>query len=97
MVEAAGLVVDTTGSAAGRSAPSGSRPMFDYNVAPFFQSFLEIKVEPSANRVRVIPYGVNGRLTWSDFGFSERVRGDGVTDRSLVEWVVPMTPPPAGR
>ena len=71
--------------------------MFDYNVAPFFQSFLEIKVEPSANRVRVIPYGVNGRLTWSDFGSSERVRGDGATDRSLVEWIVPMTPPPSAR
>ena len=35
--------------------------MFDYNVAPFFQSFVEVKVEPSANRVRLIPHGVNGR------------------------------------
>ena len=25
---------------------------FDYNVAPFFQSFVEVKVERSANRVR---------------------------------------------
>ena len=28
---------------------------FDYNVAPFFQSFIEVKVEPSANRVRLVP------------------------------------------
>ena len=43
---------------------------FDYNVAPFFQSFVEVKVERSANRVRLIPYGVHGRLTWGDFASS---------------------------
>ena len=64
---------------------------FDYNVAPFFQSFIEVKVEPSANRVRLIPYGVNGRLTWRDFGFSERLRAASATDDSPVEWIVPMT------
>ena len=42
--------------------------VFDYNVAPFFQSFVEVKVEPSAHRVRVIPYGVHGRLTWGEVG-----------------------------
>ena len=40
--------------------------VFDYNVAPFFQSFVVVKVEPSAHRVRIIPYGVHGRLTWAD-------------------------------
>ena len=29
--------------------------LFDDNVAPFFQSFVEVRVEPSAHRVRVIP------------------------------------------
>ena len=62
---------------------------FDYNVAPFFQSVL-VKVEPSANRVRLIPYGVHGRLAWTDFGFSASGAA-GATDHSLVEWVVPMT------
>jgi uncharacterized membrane protein HdeD (DUF308 family) len=62
---------------------------FDYNVAPFFQSFVEVKVERSANRVRVIPYGVHGRLTWGDFASSERLRA-GADDTALVEWVVPM-------
>jgi hypothetical protein len=63
---------------------------FDYNVAPFFQSFVEVKVEPSANRVRLIPYGVNGRLTWRDFGASPGLRPPDA-DQSPVEWIVPMT------
>ncbi len=61
---------------------------FDYNVAPFFQSFVEVRVERSANRVRVIPYGVHGRLAWRDVARSERLRGEG--DDALVEWIVPM-------
>jgi hypothetical protein len=63
---------------------------FDANVAPFFQSFVEVKVEPSANRVRVIPYGVNGRLTWAELDASESMRASTGGER-LVEWVVPMT------
>jgi 3',5'-cyclic AMP phosphodiesterase CpdA len=65
---------------------------FDYNVAPFFQSFVEVKVEPSRDRVRLIPHGVHGRLTWDDFASSDSLRRSGATDRDLVEWVVPMTP-----
>ena len=68
---------------------------FDYNVAPFFQSFVEVKVERSANRVRVIPYGVHGRLTWRDVASSDRLRSAG--DDALVEWVVPMTEKGAGK
>lgn len=64
---------------------------FDYNVAPFFQSFVEVKVERSANRVRLIPYGVHGRLSWSDLATSESLR-PGPSDSALVEWVLPMTP-----
>jgi hypothetical protein len=65
---------------------------FDYNVAPFFQSFVEVKVEPSANRVRVIPYGVHGRLTWGELASSDSQRPAGATSQTPVEWVVPMTP-----
>ncbi len=64
---------------------------FDYNVAPFFQSFVEVRVERSANRVRLIPYGVHGRLTWSEVAASDGLRAAGAADRALVEWVVPMT------
>ena len=65
--------------------------MFDYNVAPFFQSFVEVKVEPSANRVRIVPYGVHGRLTWKEIGASESLRSGNTADHTLVEWVIPMT------
>ena len=64
---------------------------FDYNVAPFFQSFIEVKVEPSANRVRLVPYGVNGRLTCGDFAVSTRHGTESADDRRPAEWIVPMT------
>ena len=54
---------------------------FDYNVAPFFQSFVEVRVEPSANRIVLRPYGVHGRLTWGDLASSESIRPAGVTAR----------------
>ena len=62
---------------------------FDYNVAPFFQSFIEVRVERSANRVRLIPYGVRGRLTWGEIAASESPRAPGA-NQDFVEWVVPM-------
>ena len=67
---------------------------FDYNVAPFFQSFVEVRVEPSQGRVRLVPYGVHGRLRWSELQASSDLlpRADAVDD--LVEWIVPMPQPP---
>ncbi len=50
---------------------------FDYNVAPFFQSFVEVRVEPSAGRVRMLPWGVHGRLRWSDLQASPGWRPEG--------------------
>ena len=64
---------------------------FDYNVAPFFQSFVEVKVERSASRVRIVPYGVHGRLTWAELAASPGLRPPGTDDRAPVEWIVPMT------
>src|SRR5262249_48077774 len=63
---------------------------FDYNVAPFFQSFVEVKAEPSMSRVRLIPYGVHGRLTWGKLAPSASLRALTDTDETNVEWVVPM-------
>ncbi|HEX2452861.1 MAG TPA: metallophosphoesterase [Vicinamibacterales bacterium] len=65
---------------------------FDYNVAPFYQSFVEVRVERSSNRVRVIPYGVHGRLTWGDLASSDGLRASAGGDRALVEWVMPLAP-----
>ena len=65
--------------------------MFDYNVAPFFQSFVEVKVELSADRIRVIPYGVRGRLTWAELATSTGVRPGNTRDNGFVEWLIPMS------
>ncbi len=62
---------------------------FDVNVAPFYQSFMEVRVEPSRGRIRLIPYGVHGRLRWSDLDASPNAM-DGAQRKSPVEWVVPM-------
>jgi uncharacterized membrane protein HdeD (DUF308 family) len=69
---------------------------FDYNVAPFFQSFVKVKVEPSANRVRIIPLGVHGRLTWAELAISARAPHANPPAR-FAEWIVPMTPNDASR
>ena len=63
---------------------------FDYNVAPFLQSFMEIRVEPSAKRVRIIPYSQHGRLRWSDMTSSPALRPAGSDMQEWVEWSVPM-------
>jgi len=63
---------------------------FDYNVAPFFQSFIEVRVEPSSGSIRLRPYGVHGRLKWRDVAHSEGVRPTGSDTGEFVEWTVPM-------
>jgi 3',5'-cyclic AMP phosphodiesterase CpdA/uncharacterized membrane protein HdeD (DUF308 family) len=63
---------------------------FDYNVAPFFQSFVEVRVEPSAGRVRMLPWGVHGRLRWVDLQASPGWRPTAGRLDELVEIVVPM-------
>jgi hypothetical protein len=63
---------------------------FDYNVAPFFQSFVEVRVEPGARRVRFLPWGVHGRLKWSDIEASPGVRPERTALDSFVEWTVNM-------
>jgi uncharacterized membrane protein HdeD (DUF308 family)/3',5'-cyclic AMP phosphodiesterase CpdA len=64
--------------------------LFDYNVAPFFQSFFEIRVERSANRVRLWPYGVHGRLRWRDLSRSAAIGIATGGPDDFAEWVVPM-------
>jgi hypothetical protein len=63
---------------------------FDYNVAPFFQSFIEVRVEPSANVIRLRPYGVHGRLRWRAVAHSANLVPPGAGEDALVEWTVPM-------
>ena len=63
---------------------------FDYNNSPFFQSFFEIKVEPSKGTISFIPYGVNGQLIWKDIETSDNLRPPDKSPDSKVEWVFPL-------
>jgi 3',5'-cyclic AMP phosphodiesterase CpdA len=62
--------------------------MFDYNVAPFFQSFVVVTVDPAVRRITIRPWGVRGPLTWNDFDRSNHVVPLGVATDHAVEWVV---------
>jgi hypothetical protein len=72
------------------SSPEAVAAAFDYDRAPFFQSFMEVRVEPSAGRVRLWLYGANGRLRWRDLHVQDGKipNGQGVSD--LVEFVFPL-------
>jgi 3',5'-cyclic AMP phosphodiesterase CpdA len=73
------------------STPSSLSAAFDYNVAPYFQSFVEVRVEPSADRIRVLPWGVHGRLRWSDLQKSADLVPAGASEDAPVEWVIPLS------
>jgi hypothetical protein len=64
--------------------------LFDYNVAPFFQSFLEVRVEASKSRIRLLPYGVHGRLRWRDLSRSAVLNAAVGGRDDFVEWALPM-------
>lgn len=77
------------------SAPEWLSAAFDYNVAPFFQSFFEVRVEPSTDRVRLRPWGVHGRLRWSDLQASPGIRPEGIPADDPIEWTFDLPPAPA--
>ena len=63
--------------------------VFDFNRAPYFQSFVEVRVERSLQRVVFALIGVDGPLRWRDL----QTGGAGAPTEArdgLVEWVVPM-------
>jgi hypothetical protein len=66
--------------------------VFDFNHAPFFQSFVEVRVERSTGRVRLWLYGVDGRLTWGDLQTGGAVVPKGASPGEPVEFVIPMAP-----
>ena len=65
---------------------------FDYNVAPFFQSFMEIRVEHKTKQVRFIPYSQHGRLQWKDITSTAGARNPSSRPDAFVEWSIPMQP-----
>jgi hypothetical protein len=63
--------------------------MFDFNNAPFYQSFLEVRVERSANRVVFALHGTNGPVRWRDMEIG-RAKASGGGPDDPVEFVVEM-------
>ena len=62
--------------------------VFDFNRAPFFQSFVEVRVERSRSRVVFAVIGVDGPLRWRDV---QAGPPEHVPPEAVVEFVVPMT------
>jgi hypothetical protein len=62
--------------------------MFDYNVAPFFQSFVVVTVDPVAPQITIRPWGIHGQLTWNDFDRAALAVPTGVALDRPVEWIV---------
>jgi hypothetical protein len=62
--------------------------MFDYNSAPFFQSFVVVTFDPASKRVTVKPWGIHGPLTWKDLDRSANLIPPGMKLDDPVVWVV---------
>jgi hypothetical protein len=62
----------------------------DVNVAPYFQSFIEFRVEPTKGRVHLLPYGVHDRLHWVDMEVSAGALPSDAVPDSPVAWVMEM-------
>lgn len=64
--------------------------VFDFNRAPFFQSFLDVRVERSRSRVVFAVYGVDGPLRWRDLQIGGAVIPAGQSGDDLAEFVIPF-------
>lgn len=64
--------------------------LFDFNRAPFFQSFMEVRVERSNRRVVLILHGVSGPLHWRDLQVGGAVLPEGARPDDAVEFAVQM-------
>jgi hypothetical protein len=64
--------------------------LFDFNHAPFFQSFMEVRVERSNRRVVLALNGVDGPLYWRDLQTGGAILPPNATPDDPVEFVVHM-------
>ena len=67
--------------------------IFDFNRAPFFQSFMEVRVERSRKRVIFKLNGAQGPLQWRDLQIGGAIVPSGAAQDDPVEFVVPMDRP----
>jgi Calcineurin-like phosphoesterase len=63
---------------------------FDYNKAPFFQSFMEIEINPSQNKIKLKAMGINGPLKWSEMEYSKGLKPAELPADAAVEWQFPL-------
>ena len=70
------------------SSPEWLSAMFDYNVAPFFQSFVVVTVDPAARTLSIRPWGIRGPLSWKDLDRSAQLMPSGASLDQPVVWVV---------
>jgi Calcineurin-like phosphoesterase len=64
--------------------------LFDFNRAPFFQSFMEVRVERSRRRVVLVLNGAHGPLQWRDLQTGGAIVPAGATLDDPVEFIVSM-------
>ena len=64
--------------------------LFDFNHAPFFQSFMEVRVERSKRRIVLALYGVDGLLRWRDLQIGGAALPASATADDPVEFIVSM-------
>jgi hypothetical protein len=64
--------------------------MFDFNRAPFYQSFMEVRVERSKKQVLLLLHGVNGPVRWRDLHVSPGAGFVGKPDEPI-RFTVEMT------
>jgi len=62
--------------------------LFDFNHAPFFQSFMEVRVERSKRRIVLALYGVDGLLRWRDLQIGGAALPASATADDPVEFIV---------
>ncbi len=72
------------------SSPEVVASAFDYDRAPFFQSFMEVRVEGSTNTVRFWLYGANGRLRWRELHVEDDRIPNSQSPDDLVEFAFPL-------
>jgi 3',5'-cyclic AMP phosphodiesterase CpdA len=70
------------------SSPEWLSAMFDYNVAPFFQSFVVVTVDPAGRTLTVRPWGIQGPLKWQDLERSTQVMPPGASSDQPVAWTI---------
>ena len=64
--------------------------IFDFNRAPFFLSFMEVRVERSKRQVVLVLNGVHGPLRWADLQTGGTVVPPGAMPDAPVEFIIQM-------